>query len=171
MAEEQKLPEEQYCLSDKAYDRAFELDINYGCCPQCVLTAVKETVGYVTDEIIQSSHALSGGGALMGNGICGALTGGLIALGAKKGRPADKLHKGRGIANFNAGKKLVEQFNEEFGGTSCEHLQKQFSGRTWDMWKADEYNEFSTARGDQCAHATGLVTKWVVDSLQPQKKA
>ena len=42
-----------------------------------------------------------------------------------------------------------------------------FSGRTWDMWKADEYNGFSDARGDQCAHATGLVTKWVVDCLTP----
>ena len=157
-------------LADQAYDRAFDLDIKYGCCPQCVLTAVKESVGYVTDETIQSSHALSGGGALMGKGICGALTGVLIALGAKKGRPADKLHKGRGIANFNAAKALVEKFQEEFGGTSCEHLQQQFSGRTWDMWQADQYQAFSDARGDQCAHATGLVTKWVVDSLQPRKK-
>ena len=168
MTEEQK---QGYDLSSKAYDRAYELDISYGCCPQCVLTAVKETVGYVTDETIQSSHALSGGGALMGDGICCALTGGLLALGAKKGRPADKLHKGRGIANFNAGKKLVEKFNEEFGGTSCQHLQQQFSGRTWDMWKADEYKEFCEARGDQCAHATGLVTKWVVESFNPKNKA
>ncbi|NOQ79920.1 MAG: hypothetical protein GQ546_11025 [Gammaproteobacteria bacterium] len=162
---------QEFSLSDKAYDRAFSLDIDYGCCPQCVLTAVKETVGYVTDETIQSSHALSGGGALMGDGICGALTGGLLALGAKKGRPANKLHKGRGMANFNAGKKLVERFNDEFGGTSCKYLQEKFSGRTWDMWKADEYNGFSDARGDQCAHATGLVTKWVVDSLTPKRKS
>ena len=168
MTAEQK-PE--YSLSDKAYDRAYELDMSYGCCPQCVLTAVKETVGYVTDETIQSSHALSGGGALMGDGVCGALTGGLLALGAKKGRPADKLHKGRGIANFNAGKNLVEKFNEQFGGTSCQHLQKQFSGRTWDMWNPEEYKEFSDTRGDQCARATGLVTKWVVDALEPKKNA
>lgn len=164
-------PENNFDLSEKAYLRAFELDIKYGCCPQCVLTAVKETVGYVTDETIQSSHALSGGGALMGDGICGALTGGLLALGAKKGRPADKLHKGRGIANFNAGKKLVDKFHAEYGGTSCKHLQIQFSGRTWDMWNSAEYQGFTEARGEQCAHATALVTKWVVDSLAPKKKA
>lgn len=158
-------------LEDKAYEIAFDLDMKYGCCPQCVLSAVKDTVGYVTDEMIKASHGLSGGGGLMGEGACGALTGGLLALGAKKGRDADKLHKGRGMANFNAGKKLVEQFREEFGGITCEQLQVKFSGRTWDMWKASDYNGFSEVRGDKCAHATGLVTKWVVESLSPAVKS
>ena len=159
------MSEESSSLPDRAYDIAFDLDLQYGCCPQCVLTAVKETVGYVTDETIKASHGLSGGGSLTGQGACGALTGGLLALGAKKGRDADKLHRGRGMANFNAGKELVERFREEFGGITCEELQEQFSGRTWDMWKADEYKGFGEARGDKCAHATGLVTKWVVESL------
>ncbi len=152
-------------LATQAYQRAFELDAKYGCCPQCVLTAVKETLGGVSDETIKASHGLSGGGSLMGGGTCGALTGGLVALGTRKGRDADKLHKGRGMANFQAGRELVERFHQEFGGTSCEHLQQQFSGRTWDFWKPEEYKGFSDARGDQCARATGLVTRWVVEML------
>ena len=156
-------------LPELAYAIAFDLDAQYGCCPQCVLTAVKETVGYVSDETIKASHGLSGGGALTGGGYCGALTGGLLALGAKKGRDADKLDKGRGMANFNATRKLVERFQDEFGGTTCEQLQKHFSGQTWDMWKAEEYKRFCDSRGDQCAHATGLVTKWVVEELGPEK--
>ena len=152
-------------LATQAYQRAFELDAKYGCCPQCVLTAVKETLGGVSDETIKASHGLSGGGSLMGGGTCGALTGGLVALGTRKGRDADKLHKGRGMANFQAGRELVERFHQEFGGTSCEHLQQQFSGRTWDFWKPEEYKGFSDARGDQCARATGLVTRRAVESL------
>jgi C_GCAxxG_C_C family probable redox protein len=152
-------------LAAEAYERAYELDAKYGCCPQCVLTAVKETVGGVSDELIKASHGLSGGGSLMGAGICGALTGGLVALGTRRGRDADKLHKGRGMANFQAGRELVERFRQEFGGTSCEHLQQCFSGRTWDFWEPGEYKGFSAARGDQCARATGLVTKWVVEML------
>lgn len=152
-------------LAAEAYERAYELDAKYGCCPQCVLTAVKETVGGVSDELIKASHGLSGGGSLMGTGTCGALTGGLVALGTRRGRDADKLHKGRGMANFQAGRELVERFRQEFGGISCEHLQQCFSGRTWDFWKPDEYRSFSVARGDQCARATGLVTQWVVEML------
>ena len=156
-------------LAEKAYQIAFDLDAKYGCCPQCVLTAVKQTVGYVTDETIKASHGLSGGGALTGDGYCGALVGGLLALGAKKGRAADKLDKGRGMANFNASRKLVERFQAEFGGTFCKELQQHFSGRTWNLWDPQEYDEFGEARGSRCAHATGLVTKWVVLELGPEK--
>ena len=107
-------------LAEQAYIKAFDYEMNCGCCPQCVLTAVKETVGIVTDETIKASHGLSGGGALSGQGVCGALSGGLVALGAKRGRDADKLDRGRGMANFQAGKKLIEKFKEEFGGLTCE---------------------------------------------------
>jgi hypothetical protein len=33
------------------------------------------------------------------------------------------------------------------------------------MWNAEEYKAFDKARGQQCAHATGTVTKWVVEML------
>lgn len=157
--------EDRAALAQQAYDRAFDLDAKYGCCPQCVLTAVKETLGGVTDDLIKASHGLSGGGGLMGAGACGALTGGLIALGTRKGRDADKLDKGRGMANFQAGKVLVDRFTEEFGGVTCEELQRKFTGRTWDFWKPEEYRGFSENRKDQCARATGLVTRWVVEIL------
>ena len=153
------------CVSQKAYEKAFDLDVKYGCCPQCVLAAVKEATGLVSDELIQASHGLSGGGGLMGEGTCGALSGGLLALGSIKGRPADQLDQGRGMENFQAGKALVERFQEAFGGTSCQDLQRQFTGREWDLWEQAEYKGFSDARGDGCAHATGLVTQWVAEEL------
>lgn len=152
-------------LAARAYGRAFDLDAKYGCCPQCVLTAVKETVGGVSDDTIKASHGLSGGGSLMGSGACGALTGGLLALGTRKGRDADKLDRGRGMANFQIGRKLVERFEQEFGGITCQQLQQRFTGRTWDFWQPEEYKAFSEARGDQCARATGLVTRWVIEML------
>ncbi len=152
-------------LAAKAYERAYELDAKYGCCPQCVLAAVKEVLGGVSDETIKACHGLSGGGGLMGTGTCGALTGGLLALGTRRGRDADKLDRGRGMANFQLGRRLVARFHEEFGGISCEHLQRRFSGRTWDFWKPEEYRAFTEARGDRCARATGLVTQWVVEML------
>jgi C_GCAxxG_C_C family probable redox protein len=157
--------EDREALAQRAYERAFDLDARYGCCPQCVLTAVKEAVGGVSDDLIKASHGLSGGGSLMGAGACGALTGGLVALGTRKGRDADKLDKGRGMANFQAGKQLVDRFKEEFGGVTCEDLQRRFTGRTWDFWTPAEYKGFSEARKDQCARATGLVTKWVIEML------
>lgn len=152
-------------LAQEAYDKALQYELDYGCCPQCVLAAVQETVGIVEDSLIKASHGLSGGGGLSGKGACGALTGGLIALSAKRGRDRDKLDKGRFINNFKKGDELVERFQAAFGGVTCEDLQKQFTGRTFDMWQADQYQAFSEARGQKCAVATATVTKWVVEML------
>lgn len=152
-------------LAAKAYQKAFDYELQYGCCPQCVLTTIKETVGYVTDETIKASHGLSGGGGLAGLGTCGALTGGLLALSCKRGRDLCNIEKGKFINNFKVGKVLVERFKEEFGGITCEQLQKQFTGKTYDMWDPAEYSKFDKERKNQCANATGLVTKWVVELM------
>ncbi len=158
-------PEEKSKAAEAAYEKALRYELDYGCCPQCVLAAVQETVGVIDDAVIKASHGLSGGGGLSGQGACGALTGGLVALSAKRGRDRDKLDKGRFIGNFQKGKELVERFRAEFGGVTCEELQKNFTGRTYDMWKAEEYQAFNAARGHQCALATATVTRWVVEMM------
>ena len=157
-------PQDKQLLAEEAYEKAVKYELDYGCCPQCVLATVQETIGIIDDQTIKASHGLSGGG-LLGQGTCGALTGGLMALSAKKGRGRDKLEKGRFINNFKIGKELVERFKEEFGGITCEELQQQFTGRTYDMWDMKEYQQFDNDRGKQCAHATGTVTKWIVEMM------
>jgi len=152
-------------LSRQAYEKALQYELDYGCCPQCVLAAIQETVGVIEDSVIKASHGLSGGGGLSGKGACGALTGGLMALSAQRGRDRDKLDKGRFINNFKKGDELVKRFQAEFGGLTCEELQHQFTGRTYNMWNAEEYAAFNTARGPKCALATATVTKWVVEMM------
>ncbi|MHB8255959.1 MAG: C-GCAxxG-C-C family protein [Acidiferrobacterales bacterium] len=156
---------DRQALAEQAYCKALRYEIDYGCCPQCVLATVQETVGIVDDATIKASHGLSGGGGLTGKGACGALTGGLMALSAKRGRDRDKLHQGRGMNNFQKGRELVDRFRTEFGGITCEELQLRFAGRTFDMWNPVEYSAFSEARGDQCARATATVTRWVIEML------
>ena len=168
------MSDEKVCrqLAEQAYHSAYELDLKYGCCPQCVLSAVSEAIGAeVTDELIKASHGLSGGGALFSTGMCGALTGGLLALGARYGREVAHFDSGPGLENFRMGKRLVDLFLTEFGGITCEYLQHKFSGRTWNFWNASEYIAFALARGDQCARVSGLVAKWVVEILLSDVKS
>lgn len=157
--------QDKQALAEEAARRARQYELDYGACPQCVLAAIQETVGIIDDATIKAVHGLAGGGALMGKGACGALTGGLIALSAKRGRDRDKLDKGRFMGNYQKGKELVERFRAEFGGVTCEELQQRFTGQTYDMWQAEQYKAFDTARGDQCANATATVTRWVVEML------
>lgn len=151
--------------AESAAALALKYEFDYGCCPQCVLAAVQETVGLVTDETIKASHGLSGGGGLSGVGLCGSLVGGMLALGAKRGRDREKFAKGKFIGNFSKTNELAERFKEKFGGLTCQELQQQFTGKTYDMWKPEEYQEFSDNRGDQCARTAEFVTRWVVERL------
>lgn len=152
-------------LKEHAAQLARRYEFDFGCCPQCVLAAVQETVGGISDETIKASHGLSGGGGLTGIGLCGSLVGGLLALGAKRGRDRDKFAKGKFISNFKAADELIGRFREEFGGTTCRELQERFTGRTYDMWDAEEYKAFNDARGDQCARTAEFVTRLVVEKL------
>ncbi len=151
--------------AEEAAALALKYEFDYGCCPQCVLAAVQETVGIVSDETIKASHGLSGGGGLSGVGLCGSLVGGMLALGAKRGRDREKFSKGKFIGNFSKANELAEIFKEEFGGLTCQDLQQQFTGKTYDMWQPEEYQEFSDNRGDQCARTAEFVTRWVVERL------
>ena len=58
--------EEKRLLGEQAYAKAVKYELDYGCCPQCVLTTMQETIGIADDQTIKASHGLSGGGALMG---------------------------------------------------------------------------------------------------------
>lgn len=152
-------------LADEAYETAVCYELDYGCCPQCVLTAIQEAVGLIDDQTIKASHGLSGGGGLMGQGTCGALAGGLMALSVKRGRERTQFKKGTFINNFSKGRELVEKFRQEFNGITCEDLQKNFTGKTYDMWNAKEYSSFDRKRGMKCAHASGTVARWVIEML------
>ena len=68
--------EELEALKKKAYDLAFSYEQQFGSCSQCVLAALKETIG--SDKIPDSVFlAASGFGAGIAGGgyTCGALAG------------------------------------------------------------------------------------------------
>ena len=156
--------DEQSTLAEQAYRKAFDYEAKCGSCPQGILRAIQETLGGIDDATIKAGHGLAGGGGLSGVGTCGALSGGLLALSTRHGRDRDKMEKGRFLNNFKKGNELVERFRKEFGGVTCRELQQQFTGRTYDMWQAEEYAAFDAARGERCAHATGTVARWIVES-------
>lgn len=161
----QTIPLSPQALAEQAEIKARQYELEYGACPQCILRAVQETLGGIDEATIKASHGLAGGGALSGAGMCGALTGGLLALSARFGREKDAMDKGRHLINFKKCQGLLDRFRAEFGGISCEELQEKFTGRRFDMWNAAEYKAFNDARGTRCADMTGQVAGWVTEEI------
>ncbi|MBN2599440.1 MAG: C-GCAxxG-C-C family protein [Candidatus Thermoplasmatota archaeon] len=69
-------------ILEKVYERAFAYEARLGSCPQCVLAYLKETLGVGDNSIFKASQDLAGGTALSSEGTCGALAGGVIAIGS-----------------------------------------------------------------------------------------
>ncbi|MEM3193541.1 MAG: C-GCAxxG-C-C family protein, partial [Candidatus Bathyarchaeia archaeon] len=83
-------------LPEKAYNLAFKYEAEFGSCPQAVLRSIRETFNLEKmDIVIKSAHALAGGLGLSGEGTCGALSGGVLALGYFFGRSLEDMGRGR----------------------------------------------------------------------------
>ena len=154
-------------ILDRVYARAFEYEQKHGSCPQCVLAAVHDLFGIVSDDVFRAGHALAGGVGLATNGTCGALSGGIMAISCKYGRSRENFAKGRYLRSYQIGKRLYDRFVQEYGSCICREVQQRIFGRSFNMWDAKEYEEFERAggHGDKCPSVTGNVAMWVAQIL------
>jgi len=121
-------------LLDEVYSRAFQYEARLGSCPQCVLAALKETLGIGDDAVFKASQGLSGGTALSSEGTCGALAGGMIAIGLLVGRTYQEFSDGEKKRRvFKYTKQLYDKFIEEYNSALCCGVQKKIFGRSKNM--------------------------------------
>lgn len=160
-------------LLGQVYTRAFEYEQKYGSCPQCVLAAIQDVFGGIDDEVFKAGHALAGGVGLSTNGTCGALSGGVMALCCKHGRPRGNFANGRYLKSHQLAKKLYDRFVQEYGSCICRDVQKKILGRSFDMWDAKDYEEFGRAGGhkDKCPSVAGNVAQWAAEILLQAENA
>lgn len=157
----------------KAYDIAFAYERDSGNCPQAMLATMYDLFGIGGDDAFRSGTGLAGGGALAGDGTCGALVGGIMAIGLVFGRDR-KGYKSRERAGraYKAAKKLHDRFVEEFGGVVCRDVQKRIFGRSFNLLDRDDYKKFEEMGGhvDKCTDVTGKVAMWTADIILDELK-
>ena len=166
MKSKEQLIEQAYCL-------AFKYEAELGSCPQCVLAALNETLNIVDEITIKSADALAGGSALSTRGTCGALIGGLLALGSLTGRSYSDFKSGKTKRRvFRYAKKLYDRFIEEYGSPNCRDVQKKLFGRSFDLLNPDEYEAFEKAGAhvDKCPSVSGNVARWTAEIILEELK-
>lgn len=156
-------------LMQKAFERADYNEKNYGGCAQCVLAALKETLGdTITDDVFKSATGLAGGVARSGS-ACGALTGGVMALSMFYGRELSNFADPEKVRfkTFEICEKLVQKFKEEYGSQNCWDIQTKIMGRSYNIQDPDEYQAFLANGGhdDKCPVVCGKSASWVVEIL------
>ena len=153
-----------------AFDLAQMYEMKYGCCAQCVLAAVKNTVGMdkITDGVFRSATGLGAG--LAGAGYaCGALTGGIMAISCFLGRDFTNFAdpSGSRFETFRLARKLVDRFQAEYGGGNCADVQTKLMGRTYDIVRGNRAEFLNDGGHDAgyCPTVCGKSAAWVIEIL------
>ncbi|MEM2154282.1 MAG: C-GCAxxG-C-C family protein [Nitrososphaeria archaeon] len=159
-------------LLDKVYDLAFKYEAKYGSCPQCVLRAIQEGLDLKMDDVIKASHGLAGGTALSGQGTCGALVGGIMAICFVHGRGLNDMDKGRFLKSYTLAKQLYDRFVKEYGSCLCKDVQTKIFGRSFNLWDPENFKKFEEMGGhrDKCPAVTGNVARWAAEILLKESK-
>ena len=155
-------------LIEQVYNLAFKYEAERGSCPQCVLSAIMETLDVGDPATIKAIDAMAGGTALSTYGTCGALVGGLAAISSIVGRDYKNFSAGeRKRRVFTYSKKLYDRFVEEYGSPVCRDIHKKLFGRTFNLLDQKDYEEFEKAGAhiDKCPSVSGNTAKWTAEII------
>ena len=156
--------------------RALEYD-KYSGCSQSVLLALQEAFDIGDQESFRAATVLSGGVARRGE-TCGALLGGLLALGLVCGR--DDIRDTQAYRDaMKPANEIVDEFKrrleEEFGfdetleSTICRDIQEHIYGRSFDLNNPEDYPLFIEAGGhgdDGCPKTCAVAAKVTAEKLK-----
>ena len=155
-------------LGEKAYERGFEYEKNYGGCAQCVIASLYDVFPELkNEEVFRSATGLGAGVGLSARGNCGGLTAGVMIISQLYGRDLENIadpERKRFVA-YRLGKKLVQKFLDEYGTVTCGEIQTKMMGRSFDLYT--EWNEFLAAGGHStaCTAVVGNSSKWAAELI------
>jgi C_GCAxxG_C_C family probable redox protein len=112
-----------------ANDLGYQYELKAHYCPQASLAALMDVFHMRDDILFKSVFGFHGGSGNSGIGPCGALAGGIAAIGFFFGRSRSEFDLM--VENCDSTplvKKLVDRFSEEFEGIRCRDCQKKMFG-------------------------------------------
>jgi len=146
----------------RAYELGFEKEKKFGACSQMVLTTVQELLGTIDDSLIKASHSLAGGGAGCEDGTCGALAGGLLAIGSEFGRDVQKFGEDVDATYKELGKILHDRFVNGFGSVVCSDVREKIDSLPVEIGTGDAEKEILVS---DCTGVVGVTGSWSVEIL------
>ena len=135
--------EEQERLIGEIEETADSNAQKYRGCSQWALYALQQHLNLWNVDVFRAASGFGGGVGGSGE-LCGALSGGLMAIGLVYGRDTlEPIDTSKAFADsMERCAQLCDRFKEEFGGLNCRDVQKLLFGRSWDMRNPEEKEDF-----------------------------
>lgn len=130
---------------------------NYGGCGQCILRALQEELSLPGGPAVLKAAGFTNLGIALTQNLCGALLGGVMAMGLACGREdfSDTIYPQPEIVDEIYGmprslmliRGFYQRFIQEFGSATCRDLQIRIFGRSFETIVVEEEEKFHMAGG------------------------
>lgn len=164
-------------LLKEVEEKAFKYEQDYHDCCQCTLLSVQEVFGLDVGDSLKAATGFAGGIGRRGS-VCGAVSGGVMALGLFFGRDLPtmkhpdpelrhKMREGIELKLVNLIDQLCEKFNTEYGSILCSEIEYKLFGRYFDKKNPEDRKEKNRLGGhvDKCPMVVGKASRWVTELI------
>jgi C_GCAxxG_C_C family probable redox protein len=160
-------------ILEDVYNKAKAYELKGGNCAQCSLAAIFEVLGVDDENVIRAATGFAHGVGLSGDGHCGALSGGTIAISYFFGRKKEDLGKmGKQIKALLLAKKFHEQFISEFSTCRCHDIQIKQFGRFFNLFEMEDMKAAMAAgMAEQCSTLVGKAARMALRIILDEQEA
>ena len=152
-------------IDENVLNRAFERgkwhEMRSTGCPQSTVAGIFEALEIKNDDVFKAATGFADGVGLTGDGHCGALSGGVLAISYLFGRESkdfDDMMKQ--VPALIMSKKLHDRFVEKYGTCRCADIQTKFVGRFFNLYDPQEMEAARKAgMVEKCSTLVGEVAR------------
>jgi C_GCAxxG_C_C family probable redox protein len=159
-------------IQEKAFALAKKYEMENGDCAQCVLAGVLEALDMGNNDVFRSATGFADGVGLTGNGHCGALSGGVMAISYIFGRKREEFsRRGKMMKAVLLSRELQDLFIDKYGAIRCHDLQTKFYGKFFNLLDPAEM-EAAVKAGvmETCSTLAGEIARMTVQLVQEQQE-
>jgi len=151
-------------LLDKIEKTAHDYERDYHGCSRSVLKALQEHLKLGDEKSVKAATPLAGGVGMRGE-TCGALLGGMLAVGMETASD-DMADAGALTNSLAAGFRLARKVEKEFGTTTCTKIQTDRLGRYYNFADPTQYKGFIEAGGyRECPKVAGKMARIAAEAI------
>jgi C_GCAxxG_C_C family probable redox protein len=158
---------------NKAFESGKRHEMQSSGCPQCTIAGIFEALGIENDDVFKAATGFADGVGLTGDGHCGALSGGVMAISYLFGREGkDSGDMMKQVPALILSKKLHDQFIERYGTCRCADIQTKFVGRFFNLYDPKEMEAaFKAGMVDKCSTLVGEVARMATKIILEKRES
>jgi C_GCAxxG_C_C family probable redox protein len=166
-------PEEREEFVKNVGQTAFEHEAKHGGCAQSTVAAFQQHLGIDDPILFRAVTGLAGGMGLTGESACGAVSGGVIAIGLVYGREDFETEQGF-MQTLNLCGVLSDRFVEQYGSFKCHDVQKIVLGRAYDMRDPEDLVKVNAIPnihdycGKVCQNTAEIAAKLILEAAESE---